>query len=198
MLGDMKIPSKRTLIIVGVAVVIVVGAAWFWFSRNTGPTLSDSLHTTKSIAPLASVSPLVIQYTTPPADWKTYASASLNFSVSYPPDWKEQACGTGCVGWEPASAQQGQPVLGVIKSTNTLATVLTEAKPYLVKQETIKIGALSWTKLTLQHPTTGDIVTSHFIQRGSSLYEFGTGASDKEADILKVYGEMLASFKFLK
>jgi len=120
----------------------------------------------------------------------------MDFSVAYPSGWTYASCGVECVGWAPSTAANGQLALGVVKSTTKLATVIEQAKPYLAKNEQVKIGANTWTKLTLQHPTTGDIVTSYFITHGSSLYEFGTATSD--ASILAVYGQMLDSFTFLK
>ena len=189
---------KNTYIRIGIAVVVIalIGGGIWWFTRSKAPVVSDALHATESIAPLASVSPLAITYSTPPSDWKTYSSASMDFLVAYPSDWTYASCGTGCVGWAPPTATNGQLALGIVKSTTKLATVIEQAKPYLAKNEQVKIGAYTWTKLTLQHPTTGDIVTSYFIAHGSSLYEFGTATSD--TSILAVYGQMLASFKFLK
>jgi hypothetical protein len=193
MLPTMKTLFIRIGIIVGIVVVAALGT--WWFTRSKPPVVSDSLHTTESIAPLASVSPLTIAYPTPPSDWKTYSSPSMGFSVRYPSDWTTSSCGTGCVGWATSSAPD-QLLLGIVKSIGTLAKVLEEAKPYLAAQQQVKVGANTWTKLTLQHPTTGAIVTSYFITRGSSLFEFGTATDN--ADILKTYGTMIASFTFLK
>jgi hypothetical protein len=195
MLPGMKNPFIR----IGIAVVVIVlvaGGVWLFTHKNNTPVLSDALHATSSIAPLASVSPFAIAYTTPPSDWKTYSSASMDFSVAYPSDWTFSDCGPQCVGWAPSTATNGQLALGIVKSTTKLAAVLEQAKPYIAKNEQVKIGANTWTKLTLQHPTTGDVVTSYFITHGASLYEFGTATAD--ASILAVYGQMIDSFKFLK
>jgi hypothetical protein len=73
---------------------------------------------------------------------------------------------------------------------------LTKAKPYLAAKQTVAVGPNTWTKLTLQQPTTGEVVTSHFIARGANLFEFGIAAAN--ADAVAVYGKMLNSFRFLK
>lgn len=145
---------------------------------------------------MASVSPLVMTYGATPKDWKTFSSTSMGFSVSYPPDWREGVCGTQCVGFSPSSTASDQFVLGILESTDTTENLLAKAQQYLVGKETVKLGTLSWLKLTLQQPQTGVAVTSHFIAHGPQLFEFGTATSDK--DVISVYGKMIASFKFLK
>ena len=189
-------PYIRIHIIVGI-IVIAALAVWKGVSHPGTATVSPTpLSAATSVAPLASVSPLVLSYDEPGADWKKYATASADFTVSYPSDWTIGSCGTGCTGWAPATAGQGQFAVGVIESAGTLSDIVSKAQPFLVRQEQVKEGANTWTKLTLQQPTTGDIVTSHFIQHGKNIVEFGTATSD--ADILKVYGSMIRSFTFTK
>lgn len=186
----------RILIVVGV-VLVVAAAAWYLMKDSKGggdATLTPT--PLGSIAPLASVSPLLVAYDAAGSDWKSYASASAGFKVSYPSDWNPSPCGPACVGWIPADAAEGQFALGIIRSTGTLAELIGSAQPYLAAQEEVKVGANTWTKLTLQQPTSGDIVTSHFIERGGYLFEFGTATSD--AKILAVYGSMIRSFVFTK
>jgi hypothetical protein len=183
-------------ILIGVGIVALVGVAvWFGTHRlqiASVPSSSES----PSVSPVASASPLVLSYTAAPKDWPVFSSKSLGFSVAYPGDWHTGACGADCEGWAPASLASGQFVLGIIKSTGTLDDVLTKAQPYLVAKEDIKIGALTWLKLTLRQPDTNAIFTSHFIVHGTVLYEFGTASP--EPAIVATYGSMIASFKFLK
>jgi len=135
-------------------------------------------------------------YATAPKDWKTYSSASFGFSVAYPSDWSVGPCGSECVGWAPPTGASNQFAIGIIKSSNTIDDLLTKAEPYLIAKEEVKLGTLSWLKLTLRQPQTGSLVTSHFVARGKDMYEFGTAAT--EADIVAIYGRMIASFRFLK
>jgi len=184
----------RILLIVGV-VVLVALAIW----KGTG-TPSDAPYVTvtppEDFVPLASVSPIVLAYDAAPANWKTYASASAGFKVAYPADWTVGPCAPGCTGWAPPTAASGQFALGVIQSEGTMAELLASAEPYLAAKEEITAGANTWTKLTLRQPMTGDIITSHFIEHGGKLFEFGTAAAEEE--ILKVYGTMIRSFIFTK
>jgi len=197
MLPDMK-TYIRILIAVGI-VVIVAGGAWYWYTqRGVEPVATDGLPTDSplDIAPLASVSPIVLAYDAAPTGWKTYASASAGYSVSYPSDWQVGPCAPGCTGWAPPTAASGQYVLGIIESTGTIEELLASAEPYMAAKEEIKAGANTWLKLTLQQPMTGAVVTSHFISHGGRVFEFGTATSD--ADILKVYGSMIRSLVFTK
>ena len=120
----------------------------------------------------------------------------MGFSVAYAPGWRVQGCGADCVAWAPPTTASSQFILGIIKSTGTIADLLIKAQPYLIAREDIKIGALSWLKLTLRQPQTGTAVTSHFIAHGAQLFEFGTASS--EPAIIAAYGRMIASFRFLK
>ena len=184
----------RILIIAGI-VVLAALAVWRGVSR---PQVASILGATDSpsVSPLASISPLTIAYDTAPKNWISYSSASMGFSIAYPPDWRVGVCGPQCVGWAPSTTASGQFALGLIKSTGTTEELLTKAEPYLIAKEDIKIGGLSWLKLTLRQPQTGTAITSHFVVRGAQLYEFGTASS--EPDIISAYGRMIASFKFLK
>lgn len=194
MLTGMKSYIRILIIVVG---IVVVGLAlWKVLPRSASTNVAASPTPSGSIVPLASVSPVVIAYDAAPSDWKTYSSASMGFSVMYPADWHFGSCGEQCVAWAPATATDGQFALGIIKSTGTLADLITKAQPYLAAKQTITAGANTWTKLTLQQPTTGDVVTSHFIAHGANLFEFGIAAST--ADVVAIYGKMLSSFKFLK
>lgn len=196
MLPDMK-SYTRILLIIGV-VVLVALAVW----KGTSKSVSDQTAqigdetATESLAPLASVSPIAIAYDAAPADWKSYASASAGYKVSYPADWSVGPCAPGCTGWAPPTAASGQFALGIIQSAGTIAELLTSAEPYLAAKEEVKAGANTWTKLTLRQPMTGDVITSHFIEHNGQLFEFGTAAAD--ADILKIYGSMIRSFVFTK
>jgi hypothetical protein len=184
----------RTLIVLGI-VVLVGLAIWRGMSRPpvaSGPEVSLA----PSGTPATIVTPLTIAYDPAPKDWKSYSSASMNFSISYPSDWTSGICGPQCVGWTPPGTASNQFVVGIIESTGTLEDLEKKAEPYLVKKEDIKIGALTWLKLTLRQPQTGSVVTSHFIVKGDRLYEFGTAQSDPA--IITAYGRMIASFKFLK
>jgi len=193
MLPDMK-SYTRILLIIGV-VVLVALAVWKGTSKSgTEPYVTVS--PSESFAPLASVSPIAIAYDAAPADWKSYASASAGYKVSYPADWSVGPCAPGCTGWAPPTAASGQFALGIIQSAGTIAELLTSAEPYLAAKEEVKAGANTWTKLTLRQPMTGDVITSHFIEHNGQLFEFGTAAAD--ADILKVYGSMIRSFVFTK
>ncbi len=193
MLDGMKHSIIRIAIIVGI--IALVGAGVWWFTRGA-PEISDIPSADESITPLASVSSPAIAYGSVPDGWKTYASPSFGFSVEYPSNWIVGSCGAQCIGWAPSSATDGQLAVGISKSTTTLDDVLTDAKAFLAAQETVKLGSVTWLKLTLQHPVTGAVITSYFTARGSSVYEFGTATDD--TDILNVYGTMLSSFKFLK
>jgi hypothetical protein len=194
MLTGMKSYIRILIVVVGIVLVGLV--LWKVLPRSSSTNLAASPTPSGSIVPLASVSPLVIAYDAAPSDWKTYSSASMGFSVSYPSDWRFGSCGIQCVAWAPTSAAEGQFALGIIKSTGTLADLLTKAQPYLANKQTVTAGSNSWLKLTLQQPTTGEIVTSHFIAHGTNLFEFGIATSD--ASTIAVYGKMLSSFKFLK
>ncbi len=190
--------TKQTYIRISIAAVIVLavaGGVWYWYSQRA-PSLDDAGTAAISIAPLASVSPLAVAYDAVPAGWKTYASASAGFKVSYPADWTPGACGTGCVGWAPVGAEAGKFEVGIVRSTGTLEEILKSAEPFMAGKEEIKAGANTWLKLTLQHPATGDIITSHFIAHNGKLFEFGTASSD--AKVLESYGKMIASFVFTK
>lgn len=184
----------RILIVAGI-VVLAALAVWRGVSRPqiaSAPGASDS----PSVSPVASASPLALVYDPAPKGWATYSSKSMGFSVAYPPDWRVGACGSQCVGWSPPTVASKQFALGIIESTGTIEDLLKKAEPYLLAKENIKVGGLSWIKLTLRQPQTGATVTSHFVSRGAQLFEFGTATSDSE--IIAAYGRMIASFKFLK
>jgi len=184
----------RILLIVGV-VVLVALAVWKGTSKSgTEPYVTVS--PSESLAPLASVSPIVVSYDVAPADWKSYASVSAGYQVSYPSDWTVGPCAPGCTGWAPPTAASGQFALGIIQSAGTIDELLASAEPYLAAKEEVNAGANTWLKLTLRQPMTGDVITSHFIAHNGQLFEFGTAAAD--ADILKVYGQMIRSFVFTK
>lgn len=184
----------RILLVVGVIALAAV-AVWKGTSKPS-PAEQATDFPTPSIAPLASVSPIVIAYDAAPAGWKTYASTSVPFTVQYPADWVTGPCAPGCTGWAPPTTASGQFILGIIESEGTIAELLTSAEPYLAAKEEIKAGANTWTKLTLQQPMTGDVITSHFIEHNGMLYEFGTAAS--ASDVLGVYGSMIRSLVFTK
>lgn len=184
----------RILIVAGIVVVAGL-AVWMGTKRSSVATV-PSASVVPSGTPAALVTPLDIAYDTAPKDWKTYSSASMNFSIAYPADWRVGVCGPQCVGWAPPTVASTQYVLGIIESTGTIDDLLKKAEPYLVKKEDIKAGGLSWIKLTLRQPQTGAVVTSHFIVKGDRLYEFGTATT--APDVITAYGRMIASFKFLK
>jgi hypothetical protein len=181
----------RISLIVGVVVLAAV-AVW-WFTKTDTPAEVANL---SGQVPLASVTPVAIAYDTPPADWKTYSSASAGYSVSYPADWTFGPCAPGCMGWAPPTSPSGQFVMGIIETEGTIEALLTSAEPYLAAKEEIKAGDNTWTKLTLQQPMTGDVVTSHFIEKDGILYEFGTATDDTA--LLVIYGTMIRSFTFMK
>lgn len=185
----------RILIIAGI-VVLAALAVWKGVGRPkvaSGPSATNS----SSPSPLTSITPVAIAYDGAPKEWKTYrASASMGFTVSYPPDWRAGICGPQCVGWAPETTASGQFVLGVFASNGTLDDILTKAQPFLIAKEDIKTGGLSWLKLTLRQPQTNVGVTTHFIAHGTQVYEFGIATADP--DILVTYGRMIGSFKFTK
>lgn len=193
MLRDMK-TYTRYLIIAGI-IVLAGLAVWRGVSRPPVASLSDTI-ATSSLSPIASASPLVISYDDAPKGWKTYSSVSMGFSVSYPSDWSAGVCGAQCVGWAPPTVASNQYMLGIIQSTGSIETLLKNVEQYLVAKEEIPIGKMTWLKLTLRQPQTGALITSHFITRGTELYEFGTASTD--TDVIAAYGRMIASFEFLK
>ncbi len=195
MLPAMK-SYTRILAVIGVVLVVAAGV-WYWKFRDTTTVVIDATPSPSgSLVPLASVTPLPVAYDAAGADWKTYASASAGFKVSYPATWTVGECGPGCVGWVPPTGQPNQFAFGIIQSTSTIADVLKNAEPFLADRAEIKAGANTWVKLTLQQPTTGEVVTSHFIEHGGKLFEFGTATSD--ASVLAVYGSMIRSLVFTK
>lgn len=185
-------PTNRIIIVV-IAILLSVASIWYAQRRDAKQELGTPA---VSLQPLASVSPLVVAYEPAASDWKVYASASAGFKVSYPANWTPGVCGAGCVAWAPAGSSATSFAVGIVRSNGTLADVLKQAEPFLVAKEEITAGANKWTKLTLQQPTTGDIITSHFIVHGGKLFEFGTATSDKK--ILDVYGAMIRSFVFTR
>ncbi len=192
MMADMK-SITRILIIAG---IVILAALAVWRGVNRPQVATVSPIESASTSPVASASPLVIVYDAAPAGWKTYSSASSDFTVSYPSDWNSGTCGQGCTGWSPAGAAAGQFALGIVESAGVLDDLLKTAAPYIVAREDIKAGANTWTKLALQQPQTGNVVTSHFIEHSGKIYEFGTASND--AASLAVYGSMIRSFTFLK
>lgn len=190
MLHVMKINTRIALALI--LVVIVGGAIWFVTQRTN---LFATATPTPSTDP-ATATPVVIAYDPAPSDWAVYASTSLGYSVSYPKDWRMNSCGTGCVGWSTAAMKEGEFALGIIQTTGTLDTLLKDAEQYISAKESLDIDGNTWTKLTLKEPTAGTLITTHFIQQGEKLYEFGSSMID--ADILSTYGRMISSFKFLK
>ena len=193
MLADMKSYS-RILLIVGVIVVAALGI-WKLTGTPAAPEQTGDIPT-PSIVPLASVSPLVMAYDAAPADWKAYATASFPFTVSYPADWTVGPCAPGCLGWTPPTGASNSFALGIIEQQNTMEELLASAEPYMAAKEEVTVGANTWLKLTLQHPMSGDVITSHFIAHNGKLYEFGTAS--QEPDIIAVYGSMIRSLVFTK
>ncbi len=191
MLNGMKINTRIALALI--LIIVAGGAIWFVTQRadllaNTSPEASET--------PSASPTPVVIAYDDAPSDWPVYSSASLGYSVSYPKDWKMSSCGPGCVGWSTAEMKAGEFALGIIQTTGTLDTLLKDAEQYISAKEQLDINGNAWIRLTLKEPTAGTLITTHFIQQGEKLYEFGSSMLD--ANILSTYGQMIRSFKFLK
>lgn len=189
MLSGMKYTIR---ILIGVGIIALVGIA-IWKGTSKPSVLQQATEfPTPTLAPLASVSPVVIAYDQAPADWKTYATAS--YSVRYPADWIAGSCGApGCTGWAPLTASS-QFVFGIIEYTESLDNFLASASPYIAAREEVTAGTNTWLKLTLQQPLNGLVITSHFIARGAKLYEFGTATADPA--LLEIYGKMIGSVIF--
>ena len=166
----------RILLIAGIIIAVAAAAWYLGHNQKASDQVPADEMAGSSVAPLASVTPLALSYDAAPDDWTTYASAG--FSVKYPADWTVGPCAPGCTGWAPTASAQF--VFGIIESDGKLDEILTSAQPYLAAKEDVTAGANTWTKLTLQQPTTGDVVTSHFIEHGGKLYEFGTATNDPD------------------
>lgn len=181
----------RAAIVLGV-VILVALAAW----RGSKISKSGGMAgPSKDSGATASSSPVTIAYDAADADWAVYSSASLNLKVSYPKDWKHGSCGATCIAFG-RNAKDGQFVTGISVTANTLVDIASKAAPYIIARQEAKVGDITWTKLTLKQPTTGDLFTSHFTEHKGKLYEFGIGSTD--AANISVYGKMLSSFSFLK
>ncbi|HUO75806.1 MAG TPA: hypothetical protein VMU12_02755 [Candidatus Paceibacterota bacterium] len=189
--------NSRILIRVGLGIVIVgliVAAAWRggYLKNFSGPATSPEVSASPS--PVAETPP-TFTYAKAPSDWPVYSSASLGFKVPYPKDWVVASCGESCVAWALASSSQDL-FSGVTVTDGLLADTLTQAKPYVVASASVTLNGIVWTRLSLRHPVTGEIFTSHFVQRGTKLVEFGISSVDPV--LVKEYGQMLDSFVFTK
>jgi len=178
-----------------VIVGLIVFAVWRGgFLKGTG-TATPTPEVSASGTPLVPQTPPPISYGKAPADWPVYSSASLGFKVSYPKDWVEASCGPSCVAWALASSSDTL-FAGVTVSSGSLADTITQAKPYIVASASVTVNGITWTRLSLQHPVTGEIFTSHFVQRGTKLVEFGISVTTPA--LVTEYGQMLNSFAFTK
>jgi hypothetical protein len=176
--------NKKLLIRIGIGVIIVVLAGFaIWRIRTPIGQPQAS----------ASVTPGLITYGTAPADWQTYASQP--FKLAYPSDWRSGPCGTDCIAFGPA-ASGSQALIGINITATKLSDILVQAAPYQLSKDEITIGTLTWTKVVLKHPQTGDIFVSHFIEHGGKVYELGLATQDQA--ILTIYGQMISSFAFTK
>lgn len=189
--------NSRLLIRIGLGVLIVgliLAAAWrMGFVKNPFHR-SGTAGVSASPTP-GQEAPPTLSYDKTPADWLTYASASLGIKISYPRDWVTEPCGTACVAWAQASSSKDL-FSGITVTDGTLADTLAQAKPYVVASSSVTLNGTVWTRLSLRHPVTGTIFTSHFTQRGKKLIEFGTSTSDPL--LIKEYGQMLNSLTFTK
>lgn len=178
--------NKKLLIRIGIGVIIVVLAGFaVWRIRTPIGQPQAS----------ASVTPGTIAYGTVPADWQTYASRSLPLTVAFPKEWRAGSCGPDCIAFGPA-ASGSQALIGLNITKTTLPDILVQAAPYQLSKDEVTIGALTWTKVVLKHPQTGDLFVSHFIEHGGTVYELGIATQDQA--ILNIYGEMVSSVKFLR
>ncbi len=177
-----------------VIAVVIVGALGFALYRQFHSNPYD-LNSGTLVTLDPSATPVPLTYGTPDADWVQYASASLGFKLRIPKDWVASSCGAKCVGWAMSSDPQ-KLVTGVIIMPGKLQDILTESAPYAVASSSVKINSITWEKVTLQQPATGDLFTTHLTQRGSNVYEFGITA--QEPALLDVYGKMLTSFTFTR
>ena len=189
--------NSRILIRIGLGVVIVgliVAAAWRGGYLKFPQKASTSPGATASVSP-GQETPPPLSYEKAPSDWPVYASASMGIKVSYPKDWVVSSCGPSCVAWALASSSENL-FSGITVTQGLMADTIAQAKPYVVASSSVTLNGITWTRMSLRHPVTGSIFTSHFTQHGKQLVEFGTSSTDT----LKVreYGQMLNSFTFTK
>lgn len=193
----MTIPKPRIFLIAG-AIALVVLVIWK-APKNTRTSeeqgAGSPLPTTSSASTTPGVTPPTITYGAPGADWQKFSSASLGFSVTYPKNWKLQACGAGCIAWAQASAPT-ELIAGISTSRGALSDILTKAAPYVIASGSVTFNKIQWTRLTLQEPQTGSVFTSHYAVSGPNVIEFGINTTD--TTLLGLYGKMVQSFTFLK
>ncbi len=181
--------NKTTLrIVIGVALVVIVGLVGWYGFRNKGSNPADEP------TPEAAVTVPPLSYDMPPADWAKYAS--MGFEVSYPKDWKTGSCGPTCVTFASPDSPD-VPAIGInVTASASLNEVLTTAAPYVQASASVDFNDVKWIKLELKEPQTGSVFVSHFAARGKELIELGLAAiTDANA---KIYAQMVRSFKLTK
>lgn len=186
----------NTRLIVRIALSIaVVGlfalALWRGVTPSVVPSASPS-----PVADTASASlPGPLAYAPAGAEWQSYSSSSLGFTVRYPRDWTTASCGSGCVAFALASDAE-QLVMGISAGPGTLTDLLAMAAPYIIASESARVGTTDWLRLTLQQPQTGEIFTSHYVEHAGKLFEVGINKTDPA--LLNVYGSIIRSLTFTK
>jgi hypothetical protein len=183
---------KKTIIRIAIVVAIIGAIALLVWQASKDISLSQDPQVSTSISPAAT--PESIPYGTPSADWQSYSSSSIGFSLRYPKDWTTSACGDQCIAFSPEGA--AMPVAGVSVTSGDLNTILTEAAPYIIGSSSVTLNGISWKMVMLREPNTGSVFVSHFAQASGKIYEFG--ANGTEASTLEAYGKMLGSFRIIR
>jgi len=186
--------NSRLIIRITLSIAVV---GLFALALWRGITPSDiPQRTAAPAAETASVSlPGPLTYAPAAANWQSFSSASLGFSVRYPKDWTSAYCGTDCIAFALASDAE-QLVMGISVGNGALADLVAQAAPYIVASESARVGATDWLRLTLQQPQTGDIFTSHFTERAGRLFEVGINSTDPA--LLNLYASVIRSLIFTK
>ena len=191
--------NKRVIVRIAIVIGVIALFAVLALVLRRGGNPSDAQPTPTTSdepAPTASVSlPGPLSYAAPAADWQSFSSTSLGFSVRYPKDWVSASCGDGCIAFALASESDAL-ITGVSVSPGTLADLVDQAAPYALASESVTLNGITWLRLTLQQPQTGNIFTSHFAERDGEVYEVGINTT--EQSLLDRYASILRSFSFLK
>lgn len=184
--------------LVVLVIVIVVGVAVYFGFMNKSAKVAISPSPTVSSTKSPSVSPK-----DETLGWKIYTNAKYGFEFKYPTDWKVQDTSESHVSIAADSDKRNGSYgpsnpINVSATSNTSHLSLSQwvnknvDKPTTVSSKEIQVGGYT----AIQNIETGNITS--VVTYSSSINNVVSFDSPESSPYLKVYNQILSTFKFTK